>query len=122
MFSMILFCSARSVSTCAPSHLMATPRWLAAARAPSSTVSQNSPPVLLGITAKVSGSVSLDGADFEEVGGPVAEPVHPVTITARTTHVFTKPDDIRLNIGLAFERETFARTGFKTLSPWERVG
>ena len=56
MFSMIFFCSAISVSVSAPSHLMLTPSSLAASLAPTSTVSQNSPPVLLGITAKVSDS------------------------------------------------------------------
>ncbi len=43
MFSMILFCSAISVSVTVPSHLSVTPRSLAAFLAPLATVSQNSP-------------------------------------------------------------------------------
>src|SRR5581483_11768030 len=54
MFSMILFCSAISVSVTVPSHFRLTPRSWAALRAPLATVSQNSPPVLLGMAASVS--------------------------------------------------------------------
>ena len=66
MFSMILFCSAISVSVTVPSQRIDTPCASAAARAPSSTVSQNSLPVLLGMTPRVIAASSVPAPSVSE--------------------------------------------------------